>query len=75
MQYLEAVRGKEVLTVSDHSDFCSDGGAIALLLATDRLHFAINTHALERSHLTASSRLLQLASAIEDGAPAEGASQ
>jgi hypothetical protein len=48
---------------------------VAFLLAKDGLRFAINLHALERAHLTASSRLLQLATIVDDGAPAAGASQ
>lgn len=65
-RYLESVRDREVLTVGDQPGFCLRGGIICLVSDADRVRFEINTHAMERAHLSASSRLLQLANRTEE---------
>lgn len=69
-EVLRAVEGSHALTVSDIDGFALRGGIIALSRENARLRPVINTAALARAGLTASSKLLSLAtlvSAREDG--------
>lgn len=49
------------LTVSDIDDFIDIGGGIGLVRADDRIQFEVNSSALARANLKASSQLLKLA--------------
>lgn len=53
-----------ILTVSDAETFAREGGAIALIRSEGRLQFEINTDALNRANLKASSQMLRLARQI-----------
>jgi YfiR/HmsC-like len=53
-----------VLAVSDGKDFLRSGGIIEFFLDGERLRFAINVDAVERSGLRLSSRLLGLATVV-----------
>jgi hypothetical protein len=54
-----------LLTVSDAPDFLGCGGIIELFADGGRLRFRISVHNARRANLRISSRLLQLASAVE----------
>lgn len=58
---LDAVRGRSVLTVSDASNFISEGGIINLYREGDNLRFEIAPHHAAAAKLVLSSRLLALA--------------
>ncbi len=64
---LGAVRDLPVLTVGDGSRFLKQGGAIGFLLENNRVRFDISINALQRSGLTASSKLLRVARSVEGG--------
>jgi len=55
-----------VLTVSDRKGFAQSEGIIELYVEEERVRFAINVDALERSGVRLSSRLLGLAKIIRD---------
>lgn len=57
-----------ILTVSDSETFIRDGGAIAIFRAEGRLQFEINTDALNRANLKASSQMLRLARQVTGAA-------
>ncbi|KXB29158.1 hypothetical protein AT959_18390 [Dechloromonas denitrificans] len=56
-----------ILTVSDDEGFLRDGGAIALIRGEGRLQFDINTDAVNRAGLKASSPMLRLARQVSGG--------
>lgn len=59
---LDAVRGQDVLTVGETSNFLDAGGAVAFNFQQESpLQFEINMDAVEGAHLKISSRLLALA--------------
>ncbi len=64
---LAALKGSGVLTVGESLDFASQGGAIQFYLQDGRVHFAVNVDAVQRAHLTLSSKLLALAKIVHDG--------
>ena len=64
---VSGLRTLPVLTVSDSKGFAQSGGIIELYVEDERLRFAINVDALERSGLRLSSRLLGLAKIVHDG--------
>ena len=59
--WLQAVAGQSVLTVSEGRDFCLSGGMIGLYLADRRLRFSINPQVVHDAGMQMSSRLLSLA--------------
>lgn len=56
-----------VLTVSDSEMFIREGGAIALIRGEGKLQFDINTDALNKAGLKASSAMLRLARQVRGG--------
>ena len=56
-----------ILTVSDGEGFLREGGAIALIRGEGRLQFDINTDAVNRAGLKASSPMLRLARQVSGG--------
>jgi hypothetical protein len=56
-----------ILTVSDADNFMKDGGAIGLVRGEGRLQFDINTDAVSRAGLKASSQMLRLARQVKGG--------
>jgi YfiR/HmsC-like len=65
---LAAIRDLPVLTVGEGAPFLQHGGAIGFLLENNRVRFDISVHAIQRSGLKASSKLLRVARTVEGGA-------
>lgn len=65
-QFLSWIETFPVLTVSNASAFAHDGGVAELFLENNRMRFAINVDAAQRSKLRISSRLLSLAKIVRD---------
>jgi len=63
---VDALSGAAVLTVSDFSRFAALGGIVQFVDENGRLRFAINIAAMRRQRLQLSSKLLSLASIVED---------
>ncbi|MFQ5605162.1 MAG: YfiR family protein [bacterium] len=63
---LAILREFNVLTVGETPDFAVNGGVIRLFNQNNKVRFAINIEAAERSHLKISSRLLNLARIVEN---------
>jgi len=55
------------LVVGEGAEFAERGGAIQFFLENNKLRFAINVDAVQRSRLQASSKLLALARIVHDG--------
>lgn len=64
-QILDKIKGLPVLSVGDHSKFCSSGGGVALLLKESRIKVQINVEAVRRQRLQVSSKLLRIATVVE----------
>jgi YfiR/HmsC-like len=62
---LSSVKGAGVLTVSDIENFSSSGGMIGFVFDVDRIRFEINLDPALDSHISISSKLLSLASAVK----------
>jgi hypothetical protein len=65
---LSSVKGAGVLTVSDVENFSSSGGMIGFVFDVDRIRFEINLDPAVDSHISISSKLLSLASAVKGNA-------
>jgi hypothetical protein len=63
---IDALSGAAVLTVSDFNRFAALGGVVQFIDENGRLRFAINLAAMRRQRLKLSSKLLALASIVED---------
>jgi hypothetical protein len=63
---VETLRGGNVLLVGESTGFATSGGTIEFTLEDDRVRFAINTDAADRSGLKFSSKLLALAQLVHD---------
>lgn len=63
---VEGLGGAPVLTVSDFNRFAALGGVVQFFNENGRLRFAINLAAMRRQGLRLSSKLLALASIVED---------
>jgi len=63
---VEGLGGAPVLTVSDFNRFAALGGVVQFVNENERLRFAINLAAIRRQGLRLSSKLLALASIVED---------
>lgn len=68
---LESLRYEAVLTVSDIPGFAARGGIVGLKVEDKRVRLEINVGASARAGLVVSSRLLNLATLVDD-APGEG---
>lgn len=55
-----------VLTVSDMEGFARAGGVVQFIQVENRVRFAINVEAAERTKLTVSSKLLRLSKPLEE---------
>ncbi len=64
-------RTAAVLTVGDTPGFSRQGGIINFIVQDNRVHFEINPDAAFRAGLRISSKLLQLATIVRDGAGVE----
>ena len=65
-EILAEMNGHSVLTVSDIEGFARRWGVINFTMAANRVRFEINTSAAERARLRVSSRLLRVATVVED---------
>jgi hypothetical protein len=65
-QLLDVLRSVPMLTVGDGRSFAKLGGVAQLILEDDRMRFAINVTAADRARLHVSSRLLTLATIINE---------
>lgn len=63
-QILESLKSAGVLTVSELSNFCQQGGMISFILEENKVRFVINTDVAEQARLRISSKLLTLAKAV-----------
>jgi hypothetical protein len=63
--YIQAARGKPVLTVGETPRFIEQGGVANFFLENGKVRFEINRTAAERAGLRFSSRLLQLAKIVD----------
>lgn len=64
---LTRVRGVSILTVGESDGFGQHGGMVNLMLDEGRIHLEVNPHAATQAHLQISSRLLSLATIVNDG--------
>ena len=62
---LSKLKDSPVLTISDSNQFASKGGTIELYRSGKRIKFAINRSSAEKSKLSISSQLLNLAKVID----------
>lgn len=62
---LSKLKDTSVLTISDSEQFASKGGIIELYRSGSRIRFAINRNSAEKSKLSISSQLLNLAKIVE----------
>jgi len=60
-QWLQAAKGKPILTVGEAENFVAEGGMIRFLVVERKVRFEINVGALEGAGLRSDSRLLALA--------------
>lgn len=67
-QVLEAVQGKNILTVSDHADFIKQGGMIKFVTNNNKIKLQINIEACRKTRMVISSKLLRLAEIVNDPA-------
>ena len=67
-EWLQAVKGRPVLTVSLLNNFLKQGGIINFYTEGKNLHFEISADAAEAAGLKLSSRLLALARVVRTGA-------
>ncbi len=68
---LDAIGKADVLTVSDAPDFLKYGGMIQFVMEGNRVRFAVNLDAVNRTHLVLSSELLRVASSVAGKPPPE----
>jgi hypothetical protein len=65
-EILNSLKGTNVLLVGESEDFAERGGGIQFYLENNRMRFAVNVDAVQRAHLTVSSKLLALAKIVHD---------
>jgi len=66
-QYLASAHDANLLTVGEQGEFLSAGGMVALFPQDQHIAFALDAEAIQRAHLSASSKLLRLARSPEEG--------
>jgi hypothetical protein len=64
---LAALKGRNILTVSDADGFIKDGGVVRFVTEENKIHFKINMEAAKDANLAISSKLLRLAEIVEPG--------
>ena len=65
-EILNNLKGVGALVVGEGENFAERGGGIQFYLENNRMRFAINVDAVQRAHLTVSSKLLALARIVHD---------
>lgn len=68
-QILTALKGLNILTVSDTEEFLADGGIINFKMQGDKVRFEVNLATAQRAALKISSELLELAIAVRPPHP------
>ena len=63
--WLEALRGRSVLTVGESDGFLTNGGVVNFKLEGDRVRIEISTEAADRAGLHISAKLLNLAQSLK----------
>jgi hypothetical protein len=63
---LQSTRSLPVFTVSDADRFAESGGVAQLIVENDRMRFAINLDAVQRTRIHVSPKLLSLARIVKD---------
>jgi YfiR/HmsC-like len=71
-EILNSLKGASALLVGEGEDFAERGGGIQFILENNRLRFAVNLDAVQRAHLTVSSKLLALAKIVHDQGHSKG---
>ena len=66
---LAALRNKPILTVSDIEGFSQKGGMITLINIDQQIQFEINPSAITRAGLKISSKLIELATVVNEEKP------
>jgi uncharacterized protein DUF4154 len=64
---LAALKGRNVLTVSDLEDFATEGGMICFVLMENKVRLRVNLEATKAAGLTLSSKLLRVAQIVAPG--------
>ncbi len=70
-QYLTSVRDSGILTVGEQPGFLDSGGMIELFFQGQRVGLSLSSDAMQRSHLTVSSKLLRLNRRASENIPFE----
>jgi hypothetical protein len=60
-QIIKSLKGKNILSVGESSNFIKEGGIIKFSMIDNKIHFQINPEAAKEAGLTISSKLLRLA--------------
>jgi len=68
-EVLAGLRSAPVLTVGESDRFLDDCGLLLFFLDADRIRFAVNQRAVERTRLTISSKMLRLAKLVPEEHP------
>lgn len=63
-EIFEALRGSNVLTVSETDNFCEQGGMVNFIKQSGKVRFEINPASAEKGQLKISSRLLNVAKIV-----------
>lgn len=63
---LKELKGKEILTVSEGSNFIKQGGMIRFIKERNKIRLQVNLSAVKASEITISSKLLRLSEIVED---------
>lgn len=63
--FLNAVRGRSILTVSESRRFIPQGGMVNFFMEQNRVRFAVNLDAIRKANLSLSSQMLQYAQIVE----------
>jgi hypothetical protein len=62
------VRGLPILTIGETPGFAQRGGIINFVLEDNKVHFEVNVEAAKQANITISSRLLSLATNLQQNA-------
>jgi hypothetical protein len=65
-EVLNSLKGASALVVGEGEDFAARGGGIQFFVEENKLRFAVNVDAVQRSQLKVSSKLLALAKIVHD---------
>jgi len=74
-EILKALRGRQILTVSDLPAFAESGGMVGLVALNRKINLEINQHALHAAGLKVDPQLLQLARVVGAGPDKSAANQ